>query len=76
MAPTPCIIWLIPAIGEEVRSRNLLPDAVSHSEMSPIEPSVATTRLSALNPASFAEPADSRARSSRPAFRSQILTTF
>ena len=42
----PLIIWLRPAIGEEVRSRTLLPETASHKEISPIAPNVATTRPS------------------------------
>src|SRR6185503_13089280 len=34
--PCPLIIWLRLAIGEEDRSRTLLPEPVSHNEVSPM----------------------------------------
>ena len=72
----PFIIWLRFAIGEEVRSRNLLPVAESHSEISPVDPRVASTRPSELKPASLGAFASLSVCSSRPDFTSQIFTWF
>src|SRR5436853_1083072 len=61
------------AIGEEVRSRNLLPDDVSQSEIWLMLPRVARVRPSALNLASLALLPSINERNSRPDFTSQIF---
>src|SRR6266481_4157202 len=64
------------ASGEEVRSRTLLPDAVSQSDIWSILPRVASVRPSALKPTSAELVATANERNSRPDFTSQSLIGF
>src|ERR1700741_3168572 len=59
------------AIDEEVKSRNLLPEAVSHSESWSMLAMVASVLPSALKPASLALDPSIKERNSRPDFTSQ-----
>src|SRR4030095_11814514 len=61
-------------IGDEVRSRNLLPDCVSHREISPIEPIVARTRPSLLKSESTGALSGTIVCNSFPDLTSQIFT--
>src|SRR5258705_6104700 len=65
---------VIELIGDEVRSRNLLPDCASHSEICPIDAIVPTTRPSALKSASSGTSPLTSDRNSCPDFTSQIFT--
>jgi len=63
-------------IGDEVRSRNLLPDCVSQREISPIEPIVARTRPSLLKSESTGELSGTIVCNSFPDLTSQIFTAL
>src|SRR6185369_417956 len=61
-------------IGDEVRSRNLLPDCTSQSDICPVPPIIATCLASAVNSTSIGTSLVVSERNSRPFFMSQSLT--
>ena len=64
------------AIGDEVRSRNLLPEVASQRESWPIVPTIASVAPSELKPASLGVVPSISVRNSRPDFTSQIFAWF
>ena len=62
------------AIGDDVRSRSLLPDCTSQSETWPIAPMIAIDRPSPVNSACIGISVGVIERNSRPVLTSQILT--